>query len=125
MKKEDDFLMMYNVIRDLGYPGIGDRQSNRKTFFTLTLLKLVEEFQNKTFDEITGDSDDLQGEGVKIIIPSNIIDIYTRLEILLGSKLSGHTDTLTEASKLIDELYRQGKIQNERQYRKDLDNFST
>ena len=35
----------------------------------------------------------LQGEGVKIIIPSNIIDIYTRLEILLGLKLSGHTDT--------------------------------
>ena len=29
---------------------------------------------------------DLQGEGVKIIIPSNIIDIYTRLEILLGNK---------------------------------------
>ena len=25
------------------------------------------------------DSSDLEGEGVKIIIPSNIIDIYTRL----------------------------------------------
>ena len=33
----------------------------------------------------------LEGEGVKIIIPSNIIDIYSRLEILLGLKLSGHT----------------------------------
>ena len=30
---------------------------------------------------------DLQGQGIqKIIIPSNIFDIYTRLEILLGSK---------------------------------------
>ena len=68
---------------------------------------------------------DLQGEGVKIIIPSNIIDIYTRLEILLGLKLSGHTDTLTEASNLIDELYRQGEIQNKNQYRNALDKFLT
>ena len=47
----------------------------------------------------------------KIIIPSNIIDIYTRLEVLLGLKLSGHTDTPTEASNLIDELYKIGEIQ--------------
>ena len=67
--------------------------------------------------------DSLQGEGVKIIIPSNIIDIYTRLEVLLGLKLSGHTDTLTEASNLIDELYKRGEIQNEQQYRNALNNF--
>ena len=29
-------------------------------------------------------SDDLKGEGLRIIIPSNIIVIYTRLEVLLG-----------------------------------------
>ena len=53
----------------------------------------------------------LKGKGVeKIIIPSNIIDIYTRLEVLLGLKLSGHSDTLTEASALIDELYKRGEI---------------
>ena len=47
----------------------------------------------------------LKGRGIeKIILPSNIIDIYTRLEVLFGLKLSGHTDTLTEASNLIDEL---------------------
>ena len=46
----------------------------------------------------------LEGQGFKIIIPSNIIDIYTRLEVLLGLKISGHTDTLTEASNLIDEI---------------------
>ena len=40
----------------------------------------------------------------KIIIPSNIIDIHTRLENLLGLNLSGVTNTLTEASNLIDEL---------------------
>ena len=47
----------------------------------------------------------LKGQGIqKIFIPPNIIDIYTRLEILLGLKLSGHTDILTEANNLIDEL---------------------
>ena len=70
-------------------------------------------------------SDDLQGEGVKIIIPSNIINIYTRLEILLGLKLSGHTNTLTEESTLIDELYKRGEIQSEQQYRNAIDKFST
>ena len=68
----------------------------------------------------------LQGRGFeKIIIPSNIIDIYTRLEILLGLKLSGHTDTLTEASNLIDELYKRREIQNKQQYRNAPNNFST
>ena len=67
----------------------------------------------------------LKGGGVeKVIIPSNIIDIYTRLEVLLGLKLSGHTDTLTEASNLIDELYKGGEIQNKQQYRNAPNNFS-
>ena len=124
MKDENDILMMYNIIRDLGYKGIGDRDSKRKIFFTKKLPKLVEDIQNKTFEEITDDSDGLQGEGnEKIIIPSNIIDIYTRLEILLGLKLSGHSNTLTEASNLIDELYKCGEIQNKQQYQNALDKF--
>ena len=68
----------------------------------------------------------LQGRRIeKIIIPNNIIDIYTRLEVLLGLKLSGHTNTLTEASNLIDELYKLGEIQNKRQYQNALNKFST
>ena len=55
------------------------------------------------------------------MIPSNIIDIYTRLEILLGLKLSGHMHTLVEASNLIDELYKRGEIENEQQYRNALE----
>ena len=126
MKRENDILMLNIIIRDLEYTGIGDNKSKRKTFPTETLPKLVEEIQNRTFEEITLDSDNiLQGEGVKTIIPSNIIDIYTRLEVLLGLKLSGHTDTLTEASNLIDELYKRGEIQNKQQYRNALDKFLT
>ena len=70
----------------------------------------------------------LKGRGIRgieeIIIPSNIIDIYTRLEVLFGLKLSGHTDNLTEASNLIDELYKRGELQNKPQYRNALNKFS-
>ena len=66
-----------------------------------------------------------KGKGIeKIIIPSNINDIYTRLEFLLGLRFSGHTNTLTEASNLIDELYRRGEIQNIQQSRNALNKFS-
>ena len=125
MKNESDILMMNNIIRDLGYTGDEDKPSKRKTFLTITLPKLVDEIQNKTFEEITDNSDsELQGEGVKIIIPTNIIDIYTRLEVLLGLKLSGHTDIVTEASNLIDEIYKRGEIQNKQQYQSALNKFS-
>ena len=68
----------------------------------------------------------LQCRGIEeIIIPSNIIDIYSRLEILLGLKLSGHSDTLTEASNLINELYKRGEIQNKQQIRNALKKFCT
>ena len=68
----------------------------------------------------------MKGRGIeKFIILSNIIDIYTRLEVLLGIKISGHTETLTEASNLLDELYQKGEIQNKQQYRNALDKFST
>ena len=125
MKNENDILMMNNIINDLGYTSVGDRDSKRKIVLTKTLPKLVAEIQNKTFDEITDESDDLQVQGVKNIIPSNRIDIYTRLEILPGLKLRGHTNTLKEASNLIDELYRQKEIQNKQQYRNALNKFQT
>ena len=85
--------------------------------------------QNKLDDDvrkILNLDKQLKGKGVeKIIIPSNIIDIYTRLEFLLGLKLSGHTDTLTEASNLIDELYKRGEIQPNQQYRNAPNKFQT
>ena len=125
VKKESDNLMMSNILHDLGYTGIGDRESKRKPFLRKALPKLLEKIQNKMFDDIRDKSDNIRGEGMKIIIPPNIIDIYTRLEVLLGLKSSGHTDTVTEASNLIDELYKRGEIQNKQQYRNALDKFST
>ena len=51
-----------------------------------------------TIEIIEDESADLKGERVKNIIPSNIIDIYTELEILFGIKLS---DILTCSVKLV------------------------
>ena len=42
---------------------------------------------------------------MKIVTPSNIIGIRTRLVVILRLKLCGHTDSLTEASNLKDKLY--------------------
>ena len=125
MTNESDILMFNIIMIVLVYTGIGDRDSKRKTFFTKRLPKLVEKFHNKTFEEINDDFEDLESEGLKIIIPSNIIDMYTRLEVLPGLKLSGHTDTLTEASNLIDDIYKRGEIQNNQQYRNALNKFLT
>ena len=126
MKNENDILMLNDIIRGLRYTGRGDYQSKSKTFLTEKLPKLFEEIENRTYEEITLDSDDnLQGEGFIIITPSNITDIYTRLQVLLGLKLSGHSDTLSEASNLIDELYKRGEIQNKQQYRNAPNKFQT
>ena len=82
--------------------------------------KLVDEIQNRTFNEFNS-----EGEGVKLFLSSKITDIYDRLEILQGLYFSCHSDTLTEASNLTNELYKKGEIQNEQQYRNALNKIST
>ena len=66
----------------------------------------------------------MESQELIINIPPNINDVYTRLENLQGLKLSGHTDTLAEASNLFDELYKKGEIQNKQQNRNDLNKFN-
>ena len=95
MRDRNDQLELYNFLTDIGYTKQRGKQSSQMKFFT----RLLNQFKNIKKEE------PLEGIGIeKIIIPSNLIDIYTRLEVLLGLKLSGHTDTLSEASNLIDEL---------------------
>ena len=67
----------------------------------------------------------MEGQGAKNFTPTNIIDIHTRLEVLIGLRVSCHTGTLAEASNLINDLYKRGYIQNKQQYRNALDNFYT
>ena len=105
---DENVLIFDKILNSLNYDPSKDSNSKRTKSIENDLKKRVHKIKNPPLT--------LQGEGVKIIIPSNIFDIYTRLEVLLGLKLSGHTDTLTEASALIDQLYKLGEIQNKQQY---------
>ena len=127
---DEDKLTLYNILKNVGfYSMIHNKglKSARKKDALYNLPKAIAEFRNPTLPEIAiieGLSNDLEGYGVEIIIPSKIIDIYTRLEILC-LKLSCHSDTLTEASNLIDELYNRGEIQNKQEHRNALDKFNS
>ena len=125
----DDKEIVYQILKDVGFHNTRHSQgqkSFRHKDAMYNLPNVIDKIRNPPLPSIENISDsDLEGQGLKIIIPSNILDIYTRLEILLGLKLSGHTDTLTEASILIDELYKGGEIQNKQQYRNALNKFSS
>ena len=125
----EDKLTIFNILENIGFYSMRHTKglnSARMKDALNNLPREIAKVRNPTLPAIDNESDNLEGEGVqKFIIPSNIIDIYTRLEILLGLKLSGHTDTLTEASNLIDEFYKRGEIQNKQQYRNALNKFQT
>ena len=80
---------------------------------------------NKILNRSIQNHSDLEGQWMKIIILSNTKDINTRCEILLRLKVSGHSETLTEASNLIDQLYERGEIQNEQEHQNAGDKFCT
>ena len=125
---DEDKLTVYDILKNIGFYSMRHTKGLRSARMKDALINLpkeIDRIRNSTLPEIENESNDLEGEGVKIIIPSNIIDIYNRLEVLLGLKLSGHTNTLTEASNLIDELYKLGEIRNKQQYRNALDKFTT
>ena len=123
---DGDKSIIYDILKNTGFYSMRrkkGKQSARTIDARNNLPREIAKIRNPPLPAIQNESDKLQGEGVKIIIPSNIIDIYTRLEVLLGLKLSGHSDTLTEASNLIDELYKRGEIKNKEQYRNALNKF--
>ena len=125
---DDDKSTVYDMLKDIGFYSIRHKKGKKSFRMKDALYNLpneMDKIRNLPLPAIENEPDNLQGEGVKIIIPSNIIDIYTRLEVLLGLKLSGHTDTLTEASNLIDDLYKRGEFQNKQQYRNALNKFQT
>ena len=124
----DEAKFFINVRESVKCERTKDSTSKRTEFKKHDLTKPVDKILNTHLallvDEGEEDSNVLEGEGMKTIIPSNLIDNYTRLEVLVGLKLSSHIDTLTEVSNLIDELYKTGEIQNEQQYRNALNKFS-
>ena len=127
----EDKLTVYDILKNTGFYSMMHTKGLKSARMQDALYILPHEIARIRNPPITAienveDCSDLEGQGnEKIIIPSNIIDIYTRLEILLGLKLSSHTNTLTEVSNLIDELYKRGEIQNKQQYGNARDKFTT
>ena len=121
----EDESTVYDKLKSTGFYSMKHTKglnSARMKDVLYNLPKEIAKIRNPPLPAIENvkDSSDLEGRGVKILIPSNMIDIYTRLEVLLGLKLSSHTDTLTEASNLTVELYKRGEIQIKQQYRNAL-----
>ena len=122
---DEDKSTAYDILKKTGFYSMRNTKGLKSARMKDALNNLPKEtakIRNRLLPTIENESDNLEGEGVKIIIRSNIIDIYTRLEVLLGLKLSSHTDILTEASNLID---KRGEIQNKQQYRNALNKFQT
>ena len=124
---DEDESIVYDILKHTGFYSMKHTKGLNSTRMRDALYSTYQKNSQNSkspLPAIENASDNLKGEGVKNISPSNIIDIYTRLDVLLGLKLSGHTDTLTEASSLIDELYKQGEIQNKQQYRNAINKLS-
>ena len=105
---------VFDILQNVGFydniPKIGFKAARMKDAL-YDLPKAIDNIRNPPLPTIENVeySSDSEGPGVKIIIPNIIIYIYTRLEVLLGLKLSGHTDTLTEASNLLMNYTREVK----------------
>ena len=115
--ENDENLTLYNIPENVGsYPTIYQRgmESARLNDTIYTLPKVLQKFLNlllpKLGNENENESDDLQSEGLKVIIPSNIFDNCTRFEVFSGLKLCGHTDTLTEDSNLMHGIYKRVEV---------------
>ena len=94
---------------------------NAKNILLFDLPEKIADIESQIIDK--EESDVSEGQGLKVIITSNIIDIYTRKKVSLGKNLYGHTDKLTKASNLIEKLHKRSVKQNEQQYRNAPDNF--
>ena len=109
---DEDKSIVHDILKNIGFYSMKQKKvlnSARMKDALHNLPKEIAKIRNAPLPAIENESDNLQGEGVKIIVPSNKIDISTRLEILLGLKLSAHTDTPTEASELYNYILQQNR----------------
>ena len=131
---DDDILTFSKILNDINYNPNEDKSSTRQKYIKNQLKSRVQNILKTPVAAIaSGESDeyeslesDLEGNGTKtIVVPSDSDEIWTRLQVLLGLKLSGHTDTLMEASQLLDALFKKGEIETEQQYRNAINKFKS
>ena len=131
---DHDILTFSKILNDINYNPNEDNSSTRQKYIKNQLKSRVQNILKTPIVAIaSGESDeyeslesDLEGNGTKtIVVPSDSDEIWTRLQVLLGLKLAGHTDTLIEASQLLDALFKKGEIETEQQYRNAIDKFKS
>ena len=87
----EDKLTVYDIQKNTGFYSMKHTKvlkSARMIDALYNLPKEINKIRNPPLPAIENETDNLQGREIeKIIIPSNIIDIYTRLELLLGLNL--------------------------------------
>ena len=129
---DKDILICARILDEIKYKPYDDNKSKRRDYIKTKLLSRVQKILNPPIAAIaSGESDeyeslesDLEGNGTKtIVVPSDSNEIWTRLQVLQGLKLAGHTDILIEASQLLDALFKKGEIKTEQQYRNAIDKF--
>ena len=124
--------MIFNFskfLNDINYDPNTDRPSKRRELIRTKLIDWVQKILNPRAALAIGESDeyespdsDSESKGTKtFFIPSDSYAIWIGSQNLLGLKLSGHTDTLKEASQLKDALYKRGEIETEQQYHTAID----
>ena len=89
MKTDSLVLSFCYILKVVEFTGEGLKSSKRKTFITVELSRLVAETENWVVCE--DESYDIQGEGVRLIVPPNNKTSLARLEGLLWIKLTDHT----------------------------------
>ena len=102
MRHDSDNLTFFFILSDVNDMVDGDGPSESKKTSSEELPRRVEKTESRLANE--EESGDLEAVGKKMFLPFNIIDISTRLEVLLGLKLSGHSDTLEETGNQRDEF---------------------
>ena len=121
MLSDDDILNFNGILQSASYKKYTQKRGEKKQNNGHKLKIVSENFVNRFLDFFPSPPNKLQREGMKNGIPFNFLDVWTRLEILRGFKLSEHANSLTDASNLKYQLYSKSEIQKEQQYRNAFD----
>ena len=93
---DDDILNFANILETVDYNPKQDSHSARSKYIKNNLKNRIDKILNPSsssttrfqIEPPTDEESDLEGSGVtKIIIPSNIIEIWTRLEVTFRIKI--------------------------------------
>ena len=95
----DEILPFNDILQTVVYQNLQTKRRSKMSRKFQNIKQILSQKLKTTEDG----PDFLQGEGTTFIFPFTIIDFWTRIKIVLGLKVSAHTNTLTGGSNSIDE----------------------